>query len=75
MQASRVYLYSDKAMGMMAQGVDKRSKPAPTVQGRNAEEQMQFIINLSILDWEDMTSIVHAEDCKVSGVQGADLGF
>ena len=30
-----------------------------------AEEQQQFVIALTQQDWEDMTSIVRKEDCRM----------
>lgn len=47
----------------MARVVDKKASKADG--GKKREEQSQFIIDLTIADWEHMKELVEPSDCKM----------
>ncbi|KAG1669493.1 hypothetical protein FOA52_015660 [Chlamydomonas sp. UWO 241] len=70
---SKAYLEHDENMGFMAQIVDGRreGKGAPEVKGKRPDEQLQFVMSISMADWELMKKIVRREDCMVGGLRSS----
>mmetsp|Transcript_39816 Transcript_39816/g.88514 ORF Transcript_39816/g.88514 Transcript_39816/m.88514 type:complete len:333 (-) Transcript_39816:1185-2183(-) len=60
----RVYLYHDAALGLMVQVVLSK-KDAPVQPNRRPDEQSQFIISLTMADWQEMCRIVRPQDIKM----------
>lgn len=66
----KAYLFTDSEKGMMVSGVS-RSQPAPQGDRRPDEQQLQFVLNLTMDDWESMKRVVKKGDCLTKHRQEA----
>ena len=69
----KAYLFTDTEQGMMVSGVSK-SRPAPLGDKRPDEQQLQFVLNLSMDDWEIMKRVVQERDCLTKHRPEATFG-
>jgi hypothetical protein len=65
----KAYLYYDVDQGMMVQAVDARQHKRPPQQdGKRDDEQLQFMLAITMADWELMKEVVKGADTKVGVV-------
>ena len=62
----RAYLCHVPAQGMMVHWVDKNLRPAPQQAGKRPDEQLQFVLAVTMEDWELMKRVVSPDQTKVS---------
>lgn len=62
----RAYLFHDAELGMMVQRVDARAGlTVPEQTNKRPDEQLQFVLAITMEDWEMMKKVVKPEDTKM----------
>ena len=70
----RAYLCHVPAQGMMVHWVDKDLRPAPQQAGKRPDEQLQFVLAVTMEDWELMKRVVAPDQTKVSPLRRVHIG-